>query len=397
MDIAKLRAWWSYRQGLDGALTGRTAREVLTSTGWARSVGGSGPYLGLFARAGLSRSAVDQEAAALEIQELPCARGCTYIVPSGDYALALAVGQGSTFEPEMKVARKLGVTDVEIERLCHEVLTAVKDAPLEPEEIRQRADGVVRSLGEEGKKKGVTTTLPLALARLQELGEIRRIPLDGRLDRQRYRYISWHSSPLAGSKLSKTDAFTELARRYFAWTGPATLKEFQTFSGLSATATKTAVVPLELRPITQGDERMLLPGDLAAFEEFTPPREPHYSLVSSLDSILLLRRNISDLLANEDHSRSPAGQKGTVNLGGLVDLPSHAILDRGRLVGMWEYDPGTASIAWTSFVGRNKELEAAVRRTEEYIRRDLEDARAFSLDSPKSRAPRIALLRGAGA
>jgi hypothetical protein len=50
-----------------------------------------------------------------------------------------------------------------------------------------------------------------------------------------------------------------------------------------------------------------------------------------------------------------------------------------------------------SFVKKNKDLEAAVRRTEEYIREDLGDARSFSLDSPKSRVPKIeALLRGAG-
>jgi len=77
-------------------------------------------------------------------------------------------------------------------------------------------------------------------------------------------------------------------------------------------------------------------------------------------------------------------------------LPSPAILDRGRLVGLWEYDPESQSIAWTSFIHSNAELEKAVRRSEEYIRTELGDARSFSLDSPKSRAPRIKALRTAG-
>ena len=71
------------------------------------------------------------------------------------------------------------------------------------------------------------------------------------------------------------------------------------------------------------------------------------------------------------------------------------ILDRGRLVGLWEYDTATESIAWMSFIKKNKDLEKAVARTEEFVRTQMGDARSFSLDSPKSRAPRIERLRKA--
>jgi hypothetical protein len=79
----------------------------------------------------------------------------------------------------------------------------------------------------------------------------------------------------------------------------------------------------------------------------------------------------------------------------LADLPSHAILDRGRVVGLWEYDMSTSSIAWVAFVKKDKALQEAVTRTERYVREQLGDARSFSLDSPKSRAPRIEALRKA--
>ncbi len=93
--------------------------------------------------------------------------------------------------------------------------------------------------------------------------------------------------------------------------------------------------------------------------------------------------------------------KGLVNdddqipasLGGLTDLPSHAIVDRGRLAGPWEYDTTADTIAWMVFGKKDKAVEAAVKRTEEFIRGQLGDARSFSLDSPKSRAPGIAALR----
>jgi len=79
------------------------------------------------------------------------------------------------------------------------------------------------------------------------------------------------------------------------------------------------------------------------------------------------------------------------------DLAHHAIVDHGRLVGLWDYDPATESIAWASFVKKNKGLEGAVTRTESFVREQLGDARSFSLDSPKSRAPRIAALRKSAA
>src|SRR5882762_12042989 len=63
MDQSKLRAWWSHRQGLDGSLEGKSAAEVLARVGWARSVGGVGPYLTLFSRGGLSRENVDADVA----------------------------------------------------------------------------------------------------------------------------------------------------------------------------------------------------------------------------------------------------------------------------------------------------------------------------------------------
>jgi hypothetical protein len=94
MEIPTLRAWWAHRQGLDGAYAGKPAAEVLAKTGRARSVGGAAPYLTPFARAGLSREAVDRAVEEVAICELPSARGCTYVVPAADFALALKVGEG---------------------------------------------------------------------------------------------------------------------------------------------------------------------------------------------------------------------------------------------------------------------------------------------------------------
>jgi len=212
MDETRLRAWWWHRQGLDGSLRGASPAEVLEHAGWARSVGGVGPYLTLFARAGTSREAADAAVAAREIHELPSARGCTYVVPASDFALALTVGQAFG-GAEMKTAAKLGVTEDEIEALCQAVLRALDGGPLAPDGLRDATGGAWRSLGDEGKKKGLTTTLPVALGLLQARGDIRRVPVNGRLDQQRYAYARWAPNPLAGRPWSPAEAYTGRVRR----------------------------------------------------------------------------------------------------------------------------------------------------------------------------------------
>lgn len=394
MDESKLRAWWSQRQGMDGSLQGKSPAEVLQRSGWARSVGGVNPYLTLFARAGTSKDATDQAAAQLEIHELPSARGCTYVIPSRYFALALKVGT-EFGQGEMKVASKLGVTDKEIDKLCGAVVKALAKGPLDPNQIREATGTASRNLGEEGKKKGMITTLPLALGRLQVVGEIRRIPVTGGLASQRYQYALWRPNPLEKFKLSVEEAYTELARHYFRWIGPATLAEFQWFSGLGVKAGKAATDPLKLVPVEDGSERLMFADDKDQFMKFKAPAKPQYVLISSLDAISLLRRDIKSLIDKKDLDRQVFLEKDTKPLGGLADFPSHAILDRGRVIGLWEYDADTESIAWSSFGVKDKALEAAVATTEKYVREQLGDARSFSLDSPKSRAPRVAALRKA--
>ena len=102
----------------------------------------------------------------------------------------------------------------------------------------------------------------------------------------------------------------------------------------------------------------------------------------------MARRKLNDHLVQGDW-------KGMAAPG--ADLPSHAILDRARVAGLWEYDTETQSIAWMSFAKADSALKKAVQRMEEFVRVDLGDARSFSLDSPKSRAPRIEQIRGLAA
>jgi hypothetical protein len=316
-------------------------------------------------------------------------------VPACDFALALQCGPAE--DGEMAVARKLGVTDKEVERLCEVVIDVLSKGALLPDELTQASGGAVRSLGAEGTKKGLSSTLPLALGRLQAAGEIRRIPVNGRLDQQRYRYARWQPNPLGRRALARDQVTVELARRYFRWVGPATLAEFQWFSGLGVKAAKAAAADLNLLPVSPGDERLMFADDLDAFRAFKSPRAARYALVSSLDGLSHLRRDVKGLVNAADMTRAVPGGKAGTALGGLSDFSSHAIVDRGRLVGLWEYDTEAQAVAWWPFVPAVRAMKAAVARTEAFVRDELGDARAFSLDSPKSRAPRVAALKTAAA
>ena len=155
--------------------------------------------------------------------------------------------------------------------------------PLDPEEIREATETHLATWGSRGRKRGRSTTLPLALGKLQSSGDIRRVPINGRLDQQRYRYIVWKPNPTAKFKLSPEEAQVELARRYFHWTGPATVEEFRWFSALNAKAAQAAMEPLKL--IALEDGRLILPEQRDAFEAFQVPKQADYRLVSSIDGL----------------------------------------------------------------------------------------------------------------
>lgn len=391
MTEATLCAWWSHRQGLDGSLAGATSATVLAQSGWARSVGGVGPYLSLFARARIARHQVDADVAALAIHELPAARGCTYVVPHDDFAIALA-NAGRFDDADLRVAEKLGVTRRELDALCAVLADIIADEPLDPDTIRARAGTAVRNLGDEGRKKGMITTLPVALGLLQTQGRIRRVPVGGRLDQQRYKYVRFRPSPMHGTPFTPAAALTELARRYFRWVGPATMKEFQWFSGGGVKATNDAVRPLGL--VDAGDGRLLLPEDVDAFRAFEAPTAPQYALVSSLDAISAARRDVSTLVDARNREAVAALDLGDRAGARLMDLAAHAMLDRGRLIGYWEFDSTAGEIVWMTFsTTADKALRSTIAETEEFVRTNLGDARSFSLDSPKSREPKLAALR----
>ncbi|AJT42145.1 DNA glycosylase AlkZ-like family protein [Psychromicrobium lacuslunae] len=382
----KQRAWAWHRQGLDGSQLGAAAATVIANTGWLRSVGGANPYLSLFARAGLRREQVDAEVARLAVHELPVVRGCTYVVSAEDFSWALQLGREAAEVP-VRVLTKLGVSRTEIDELLTAVVEQLQPGEkLDPQQLKQVLGAAVRSLGEEGKKKGASTTLPAALGILQSEGRIRRVPLNGRLDQQRYAYQYWG---LAQSGLSDQQARSKIIAKYLHWTGGATIKQSQWFTAFTVAQIKTAL--LELKAEESGGLWML-PGDRESYESFKVPDQQQIQLLAGSDGLALLRRNAPDLLAEQDRGKSLLGEK---SLALVADLPDHPIVDRGQIVGLWQYDPGRAEIVPWIFGQATTAIKQRIAQVQDYIRQDLTDFRSFSLDSPASRQKRIDALRAA--
>ena len=388
----RLRAWAWHKQGLDGSLAGHTAAEVLARAGWARSLGGANPYLTLFARAGIRREQVDADVLALRICELPSARGCTYILGAEDFAWALKLGKDST--EVFRVLGRLGVDRGELTLLEEQVLHVLAEAgrPLDPKQLKDELGDSVRSLGEEGKRQGASTTLPTALGLLQRDGKIRRVPANGRLDQQRYAYTLWDLPP---SPLDIDAARAELIRRYLGWTGGATLKQSQWFSGFTVAQSKAALAAVGAVEVTAADGNVLwmLPDDVDRLAAFDVPAEEQIQLLAGTDSLVIQRRNAADLFADGDGDATLLGAALALQ----PDLPDHPILDRGRIIGLWQYDPAGQRIAYWLFAGPTPRIQQRIADVEAWIREDLGDFRSFSLDSPASRQVRVDALDAANA
>jgi hypothetical protein len=154
---------------------------------------------------------------------------------------------------------------------------------------------------------------------------------------------------------------------------------------------------VNLVPAEAGSKRLLLVEDVEALHRFKLSKETLYALVGPLDSMVLLRRDLSQLMSPDTAKQKVYAEKGYCDMGGMSDLPSNAILKNGEVVGLWEYDPASAAIAWMPFSKPDTAMKQAVAQMEAFVRDQLGDSRSFSLDSPNSRIPKINALRKAQA
>ncbi len=390
--VSKIQAYLAHRQGLL-EFSSASNREVLQKVGWVRSVGGHNVYMTLFSRNGSRKGATEADAKAGEIYEFASARGCTYFLPKDDFQCGIKCGQGFNDASSIRTAKnKLGFTDDDLVKLKAGILDALMGGALDTNGIKKVLGDLVINFGEAGKKVGQTTSLSLGLLSLQAEGQIRRVPNEWRLESQSYSYELFKDGPDVDDAYSKDEAYADLAEKFWSWIGLASLAHFQWFSGLGVGASKLAVAGLGLVEVP-GTDLLATPHDLDDFESFQTPSEAVYRLISNLDGLFLHRRDVQTFVNPEDRDRQVPMEKGAGALLKAQDLHNHAIIDRGRIIGLWEYEVSSQSVVYALFVPMNAALKAEIERTEAFIRDELGDFRCFSLDSPKSRQASIDALR----
>jgi hypothetical protein len=400
--LDQVRCFWAENQGIFVRVA-ESPSEIIRRTGWIYSSGGAGPYLAMRARKpGCARAEVDRAVFAQEnLVELQAVRGCTMLVPAEDAALALYSAQ-SAFEPNLtKATTVLKISPGEVRDLTSAVLTVLKTGPLPSEQLREiLPKTLVRPLGAIGRKFGESWNLNVVLKKMQIEGAIQRIARDGRLDGSRYCYRLSTGKP--ARQLCRDEAWQHLARRFFQWAGPATIKEFAWWAQISQKEASNLVSQIGLRKILVKDapsEALIFPEQLESLRDTDPARHREtVSLLPFRDNFLYFRRGLGPFLRGDDAAiRELDFHNMPVQLSAQDHLHHNSILQGGLLTGAWEFDPDEGRIIWKTWTEPSarlrKSITARIEELEQFIREELGDAAFYAFDRGAGRRERIDSLR----
>ena len=300
---------------------GASVAEVVRDCGWIHTAGGTGVNLSLFAR---GFSSIEDD----DVFEVPAVRESMMLVHRDDVSLALAAGR-RTFANRL---RKLDLDMREIDRAA-ETIGSMK-GEFSIDEIRREVPS--RSLGEAGRKLGLTSTAVVAARIAQLNGFIVRAA------ENRYRRAPFKMKPI-------DDIDVELAKRFIEWAAPTNAEEFAAWSGLGKRAAAKALAGLT-------------PSNRATQQ----PRNPIH--------FLPFRDNYTWF-----HRLEPTHH--------------HTIVIDGEVQGWFEY--GGNQLVWRLRSGkRPKDVAKAAEKVETFIREQLGDLRHYAADNEKNRAARVAFVRG---
>lgn len=392
LDLSAARVRWSSAQGLD-VRADESLAQTLERTGWVRTLGGLAGYLALSARnVNATVDEVHRAIAAGEIGVSPAVRGCIYLVPRSHAALALRLAGQLSARRTQKEREKLQISESELDALGGAILETVAAQPLTTAQLRKALpDALVRSLGPDGKKMGLTSTLPLALRRLEFAGRLRRRPVDHRIDHERY---VWVPDDLDVGPFGEGD-LKALASLYLRWAGPSTRKELAAWTGLKQAQAKQGLAACGARVMRLGEEEVFVGPD--------PARPPTGRLVMlpAMDNLYALRAASKPLVdpAYVDVEVANFGPGGRSTLGRMSQPIDRTLARDGEILGLWAWDPVERSIV-TSLapkareLGRDGGLDRELDRVGGVIA-EVGHAKVFSIDSEAKLAGRAARLSGA--
>lgn len=408
LTAAQVRALRILAQGLPPAGKPRLL-PTLERTGFVRTLGGSDCYLGVRARVpSLRRKDLDDAVAASEAQVTPAARGCMYLVARPDVPLCLRVADLLSAGRAMREHEKAGIKPGEVDQVADAALKALRSkGPMTTDVLRKAMpEGTVRSLGERGKKVGVSSALPAALRQLEFAGKVERTPEGGRVDTERYLWRAAAKNPFAGADLPEAPAALHalLLERFIRFAGVGTLKDFCGWAGLAQRDGKAAVPEAELVPVTaEGLTDAFAVKDAAALLKKAGEADEAASLLPFEDNLVHLHGGPAWLVDPDYHDLPVPNWGGggkTEPLGKTQHMAFRSVVGDGRLCGFWEYDPDDKRVVVQLFDTPSKaaqqRITTAAEQTGAFLRDELGHGHSFSLDTDDELRKRIGLLQKIG-
>lgn len=386
LQLAQARAIWHLRQGL-AAPAAAPIDAILAATSWPRTLGGIDVYLSTRARVDrLRRADLDAAVERREVQVVPAIRGCIYLVPRQHAALCLRVAEDQWRPRTEREIQKAGTTWAEIDEVAAAARQALAQGALTPDGLRRALPaGSIRSLGEAGKKVGISSPLPLALRVLEFAGQIERTLPGGHLDSERY---EWRlaAAPATPAPVPATAAERArlLAEIFFAGAAPATVKDFAGWAGLSQRDAQQAVHDLPLQPVKvpgYSDQALAFAEDLKAV-----PASQTIAFLPFEDNYLTIHGGLCELTDPAYHDRLLpvwGGGGRTSPLAGSKQIPLRPILLGPEVVGFWEYDPDAQRVVYALFAksAAAVSMAQAAESLTAFLRDELHHGRSFSLDT----------------
>lgn len=379
---------------------------ILEETGFVRTLGGADVYVAARARRpGMRRADLDGAAEEGAAQVVPAVRGCMYLVPRRDVPLALRVADLLSRSRAEKDQQKAGILPGEVEELARTVLQVLAaKGPLTTDALRRAMPaGSVRSLGEPGKKVGMSSPLPSALRRLEFEGRVERRVESGRLDSERYLWRATGRSPFDGAGLpdDPIEIYARLARVFFHGAGLGTLQDFAAWAGLSQRDARAAIekVPLLPAAIEGVEETHYLLEDRRELLARAEEAADSVALLAFEDNVLALHGGPS-LMVDPRHHATPVPSWGSarkVTLGDSRHMAMRSVVAEGRVVGFWEYDPDAREVVAGYFEPIPQETRARVGAEAadlaRFLNEELGHGRSFSLDTDDALRERSAFVR----
>jgi hypothetical protein len=393
LSLAEARQVFVAAQGFP-APPGRTALSALEETGFVRTLGGVDVYLAIRARRpAMRRDDLEAVAAAGEARVTPAVRGCMYLVPRRDVPLALRVADLLSRSRAERDQEKAGVRPGEVEEVAKVVLQVLgKRGPLTTDALRRAMPaGSVRSLGEVGKKAGISSPLPGALRVLEFEGRVERTLESRRLDSERYLWRAAAHSPFEGAALpdDPIELYSGLARIFFRGAGMGSQKAFADWTGIpqrdaKAAMERTGLLPVAIEGIA--DTHYLLEERRDLLERARDV-DGAIGFLPFEDNLIHLHGGPALWFDEAHHAlQIPVwGSDRTMALGAAKHMSLRCFVAEGKIAGFWEYDPDAREVVTAGVGGLSKgtrqQLDAAAADLARFLTDDIGHGRSFSLDT----------------